>query len=267
MMNHSRPSDVELLEAMEACRPGSDDLAEADMALLAAAMAGRRDLEDRFARLQKADVAIAGAIQDVAVPGDLGSRLFSQIPPNVRVNAVGRRRALAWSLCGIAALLLVGVASWALWPSQSVSDYTPMAVLEEAIGFFERTAPGSGTELSQTAPPEAFAFSRFVRPGRSVLWHSIDGMLNEKGVAYEWAGASGSRAVLYVFQVTVAGVAGEPPQRPMHGTGNCAASVWHEGGLLYVLVVRGGQPAYLENLIQPEGEIAIWMPARSSHSA
>jgi hypothetical protein len=74
---HDESSQHErILEALDACRAGHDDLHDADLAALAARLAEDADLRDRLARVQRLDVRLAEAIDDVPVPEGLAERLL-----------------------------------------------------------------------------------------------------------------------------------------------------------------------------------------------
>ena len=83
-----------LLAAMDACRPSHDDLADPLLAPLAAAVAGDPQMDDRWQRQQKLDVALGGALQDVPVPDGLTERLLA---------ALGNARAAKATLAAAAA--------------------------------------------------------------------------------------------------------------------------------------------------------------------
>jgi hypothetical protein len=89
----------------------------------------------------------------------------------------------------------------------------------------------------------------------AVRWRAVSGVLDCRGVAYDLADANGNRATLYVVRRTVAGVPTAPPSRPALSSGNCSTSAWQEGGLLYVLVVRGEASLYDRFLDLPRGPI------------
>ncbi len=79
--------DERILEAIEACRPGIDDLADADFAHLATAIAADPGLEDLYERLQAVDTRVAAALHDVTVPEGLARRLTDHL-------AAGRARSV-----------------------------------------------------------------------------------------------------------------------------------------------------------------------------
>ena len=78
-MEHENFGHREILEAMESCRPGSDDLFDPALAPLVEVLTLDPDLADRFQRQQQADAAVASAFRDVAVPDGLAERLLGRL--------------------------------------------------------------------------------------------------------------------------------------------------------------------------------------------
>jgi hypothetical protein len=267
-------SDERFLEAMEACRPASDDLADPEFAPLAAELGRNRKMAVYFARLQKVDAVVAGAMQDVPVPAGLSSRLLAAlavqavagaaltpaeepapVPVTVAAADLPRRRARPWlfSVAGaLAALLLVGVGLM----QRAQIEYSPASVLELAIDFFNNDAHELGHRLSVATPPWGFPASRYVQLPAETRWRKVGSFLDSGGVAYEIAGPGGLRATLYVVRRTVPGLADQPPTRPSYGTARCCSAAWQEGQLLYVLVVVGEGRDYQRLLNVSQGPLA-----------
>jgi len=122
-----RPTpDPRLLEAIEACRPGSDETSDPEMVLLAAELARHPELDRLYRRVQKIDRAIGDAFRDVPVPSGLADRLLARLgvsassgqepavegqpaaqEPPVRLGRRVRRR---WVIAGVASALLASAA-------------------------------------------------------------------------------------------------------------------------------------------------------------
>jgi len=247
--------ELQIWEKMEACRPGHDDLDNPELAGLAAEIAVRRDLENRFARLQRLDGALADAIQEVPVPDGLAGRLMAALPLAGEPAAFAHRHVRPWwfaAALAVAALVLVLVS---IWQSARSVPWTATAVLEEAVALFSNGGQEAGRPISDSSPPHALPLSPAVHAWPQASWHSISGFLDRNGVAYDLTSGRGTRATLYVVKRTVAGLPDEPPSRPALGTGNCTAAAWQEGSLLYVLVVQGDATAYAEFLDLPRGPV------------
>jgi hypothetical protein len=77
---HNGPiRDARIVEAVEACRPGSADVADPELAFLTAEMGVDRELEVIYERLQRIDARLAAAFHDVPVPGGLAERLLARL--------------------------------------------------------------------------------------------------------------------------------------------------------------------------------------------
>ena len=256
-MRHD-PIDERLLEAMECCRPASDDLGDPAMSGLSAELGRNHKLEVLFARMQKVDAVLAGAIQDVPVPAGLADRLLARLSVPATESAavasgeccaaapptkITRRRVQRWALvvsAAAAAILLVAVG----WFQRSRVEYSPSSVLEAAVDFFNRDGHDGGSLLSAVASPWGYPASRCVRLPPETRWRKVASLLKSGGVAYELAGANGPRATLYVVRQSVPGLPDQPPLRPVYGTARCSSAAWQEGQLLYVLVVIGETADY-----------------------
>lgn len=263
----------QIREAMEACRPGHDDLEGPEMARLAAEMVAHRELERRFARLQQLDGILAEVIQDVPVPEGLADRLMvvlsacvpAEAPApaqddtgaSLAVPASGstRRMSRPWwfALSGVvAAAVLVAVS---VWQSGGSAPWAASTIVDEAITLFSNDGNDAGRLVSEASPPWALPLSPTVRSSAATRWRPIAGFLDRRGVAYDLTSVRGTRATLYVVNRTVPGLPDEPPSRPSPGTGNCTAAAWQHGSLLYVLVVQGDAAAYSEFLDLPRGPV------------
>lgn len=69
----------EILRDMDACRPGSDDLARPELARLRAALAEQPDLARLYDKSQRLDARLEDALQQVPVPADLQARLLARL--------------------------------------------------------------------------------------------------------------------------------------------------------------------------------------------
>jgi hypothetical protein len=267
--------DERICEALEACRPGSADLADPALSQLAAAMAVDPALEELHRRVERIDARLAAAFHDVPVPEGLAERLLRQLSaaqalqadavhegreesrdgeepaaPVVRPAALSRaasrvsRRwlvAAAVPLCAAAGLLI------AFFLNNQQVKYSADRVMEDAAALFCNEEHPEG----RTEPwPNSFPFSRDVLWMPGTTWRPVSGLLDSDAVAYDLRGPGGVRATLYVIRCE-ADVADEPSRQPAPTTGNCSAAAWKENGLVYVLVVKGGEADYRSFLERP----------------
>jgi hypothetical protein len=276
--------DARLAEAMEACRPGSDDLSDPGLAILAERLAAGGELKEVFDRLQQVDGSLAEAFRDVPVPGGLADRITARLAaadeapdtsgekrdaggaaPSFPIGAAAerpRRLSRRWLLGaagGVAAAAAsIVVAIIVLRPTPATR--TASEVWDGAIVFFVGETDMVGKPLAETAPPEAyppaegFDDSRF--PG--IRWRPVRDFLGLEGVAYDLGPLHGApRATLYVVRCGVPGLGTEPPLTPSRTTRNCSVGAWQADGLLNVLVVDGPPRTY-QNFLRGE---ATWIVA------
>jgi len=133
-----------LREQIDACRPGSDDLALPALAELADAVEQDRAVAEALARSQRFDQAVAAAMHDVSVPAGLADRLLAACERDkpapasqVAEPTAGRRYSRRnWMIAigSTAAVLLAGLAAWQFArPARVVSaDELSMAVSQWA---------------------------------------------------------------------------------------------------------------------------------------
>ncbi len=274
-MGNDPTADPRILEAMEACRPGSDDLADPAMEGFRRQLSDSPELSRAYHRLQRLDQALADAFGDVPVPEGLQDRILARLVaaegdsppegsretslsrdsevvsvPQTGIRRGGRRRWLIGACAAAAAAALVLGVLFHLRRSDGIN---PSDLLSSSIEFFRNDAREGGHPMSgPVQPPPEFPFSRglaaifapietrFVQ----MRWRAVQGFLNREAIAYDLVGRRGVSATVYVAKCSVNGLAEEVPLRPMLSTGQSSASAWQEGDLLYVLVVDGGIQDY-----------------------
>jgi hypothetical protein len=279
--------DSRILELLEACRPGSDDLSDPAMAPLISQMAASRELDDLYERLQKLDGCLAAAFQDVPVPDGLADRILA------RLNAAGTEKvitdmaappgsAMAESLAGaqpanaavrplrfmprfsrfatsrpvlaggVTAALVLLAAVGVLWRmGSSDREISP----ELAIEQFNSDRHDGGTPLDARPAPSGYPCSEFLSLPPSTRWRDVDDFQGAKAVAYDFQGPRGAGATLYVLRGKAAGSPPSSPPWSPHTTGNRAVGWWQEEGLVYVLVIEGDAAEYRQLLQSNSGPV------------
>jgi len=269
--------DPRVLEAIEACRPGSDDMEDPALALAAAEMAASPELRDLFERLQQVDGTIGSAFQNVPVPEGLADRITTRLasvrnghgapgsdlegaetpaPEPIREASTPRRRiSRRWVLLGSGGAIVAASLAVAFL----VREARPVAlgeadVLDEANSHFDGDGGLEGRlVMERPSPPDFPAGPEFgVSKFRKLRWRSIGDFLGCKGVAYDITPPGTARATLYVVKCTeVLKLSPRPAYTPMSTTRNRSVGMWQTGDLLYVLVVEGGQREYQRFLPHP----------------
>jgi len=293
-MESSPHYDQRIIEALEVCRPGSDDVADPALRVLADAIEADPEVAQLYARLQEVDRRVAAAFADVPVPEGLERRLLERLgvasdqgvspgedagrgleqTPGVLTAADSAtpepqpettlqprpmaprpaRRARGWLLAGGGAAVAAALVAGAMMVfSEGGPDYTTQAVRDEAIRFFSQESPEAGR---RDEPPSSYPLSSAMArlPGFEVEWRWVSGLLESRGVAYDFRGPRGVRATLYVLNRQVAGLPAAPTLRP-YTTGGCSVEAWQEGGLLYVLVVNSGDRRTYQQFLYRSGPL------------
>ncbi|MGO8747628.1 MAG: hypothetical protein ACLQNE_16780 [Thermoguttaceae bacterium] len=278
-----------ILELLEACRPGSDDLSDPAMASLNAQMAASRELDDLYERLQKLDGCLAAAFHDVPVPDGLADRILARLnaaptekvvtdtpalsgdamaeslagvqPVNAAVRplrfmrrfsrfAAGRPILAGGMAAALAAIVLLAVVGAFRRMGSSDWQISP----ESAIVQFNSDPHDGGMLLDARPAPSGYPVSEFLSLPSGARWRDVGDFQGRKAVAYDFQGPQGAGATLYVLRGKAAGLSSGPPWPP-HTTGNRAVGWWQEEGLVYVLVIEGDAAEYRQLLQSGSGPV------------
>jgi len=245
-----RITDDPLRQAIDACRPGSQDARSAEFGSLTENLKSNPRLRSLFERTQSLDAKIVAALVDVPVPRDLSASILSRLsasaheslvhvfpieqPPTEIAQPAWRFRLRPSRRAGaaVAAALLVaaGLAFWG--PGRPLDN-------EQLLSFAAaHTAQLSSKWNRAEEAPAKLAVPRSVTAAVR-RWQPVDGFLGHSGVAYELVDAAGSKATLYVVRMKLPSLRTIPPSTPESPTGGGAVAAWRSDKLVYVLVVRG----------------------------
>lgn len=276
-MDHEPIRDPSILEAIEACRPGSDDLSDPMLSWLATRLEADPQLRADYEKLQLADANLAETFRNVTVPEGLVERIVARLeaeprargvsetssdgppsdkagetaatslPPQRQVSPQQRSRR-RWMLAGAACFAVAGsmLLAIVLINTTGNENLTASAVCEKAIDFFDREADVAelGKLIGEVSPPRAYRLSPEVASLPEIRWRRIQGFLGRPGVAYDLTRPASPRTTLYVVRCTVPGLPRVPPLRPVLNSRRFYAAAWQSGSLVYVLVVEGGPRTY-----------------------
>jgi hypothetical protein len=260
----------DLLELIDACRPGTDDVRLPEMRALAERMEQDSTIAQQYERIQRLDSAVKTAMTAGPVPEGLASRLLAAIDradkpfsdagvdPTVAAasepsgeierattasqsgHRVGRKRTFWISLTSLAAAIALVVV---LWP-------------RDAVPVTERDMPERVRQWTALIQPERWRTSRFpdkeFPPGNRVLlrprrWQSIASRESGRLVCYDLSPPGGSAILLFVSPIVPSrpyALPSWPSEQPGWNTqGLCIAS-WMVKGLVYALAVEGGAARY-----------------------
>ncbi len=254
-----------LIEAIEACRPQSDDLSQPDLAFLAAELAGNARLGETFERIQDTDAAIGRVFRDVAVPEGLADRLLVRLAEARQVEATRvradvvlaetavRRFRRRLAILGLAALAAAAAAVLAFWPNIHTHAYSLAEIQTKAMARFQADLEQKplGQPVSPSAPLQAFPVSRDVVVNSGMRWRDVSSLLGGKAIAYDLTLPDGTCATLYAVRLRSGfpkTLPSSAPRTPTQMTQGRSIAVWQNatpsGGLVYVLAVNGGPSSY-----------------------
>lgn len=273
--------DERVSQFFDACRAGSDDLRQPEMAPLAEHLVVHPEDARRLARVQQFDAAVRRSLNEVAVPTGLADRVSASLaaarsidlavenPHRPTASADGvrplsqvepassavRRASRLWLAVGAVAAAGLGLL---LWYGQSES-YTREDVLLAAAEFLPDD--GQGILLSEQAP-QGYPLGNVVTPGPHIRWQAVKDFLGHKAVVYRLANPQAGQkpASLIVVRLNmpprplkIDAQLGSAPRHKAFSTGGATSDCWQAGGYLYVLVVEGDQNRFRHFLrtVQP----------------
>jgi hypothetical protein len=283
-------TDQEIQQAIDACRPGSDDLQRPEMAALAAAIRCDPDVRRRYDCSQQFDASVREAFRDVPVPAGLADRLLAAVEPSlgqateelqapvtprslghdVRKDAEDvsrwphrrRRRILSIVAGGLtAAAALAGFLL--LVPYFGAAEPRPDDRLPgEILAWADAVVRQGWNEDLQTAQSLRRPLDRAVRANPQ-RWCSITTAYDSQTIVYDVAPRGADMALVFCMQCPVRSsrLPDMPPWNAFSATGGLTLGVWRRGDMVYVLVVRGGPRRYRE-LIEASPLIGVLLNGR-----
>jgi hypothetical protein len=209
------------------------------------------------------DEKLAAVLHDVLVPDGLAQRLLERLEnekPMVGNALPAARRGLSrrtWAISAGLAALAAGLLIAAWLGLQKDEELSPQYVLDEAIRLFDADLDEPGPLLARTPAPTEYPHSVAVFQVRGARWRHLESFLGRRGVVYDLPGPTADRgAALYVIESDGIDCLDALPSSRPYTTAGCCASVWQEGGLLYVFVVQGDESTYRAYLNLPHGPMA-----------
>ncbi len=252
-------NERKLSEMIDACRPGSDDLDQPEMARLAKQIAAEPSLRTRYERTQQLDARIARSIADVDVPPGLHERVLSKlcgagvpacIDPNYAPSRRGRllynRRIISLAAVAVGLLLLVG--GYVLWPRHHSFNYDDL--LKLSTDWYTQLR----REVAwQFLPPHEmvrdYPVAGAIRPHPG-HWADVSSLIGESACAYDLTTVDGRHAALLVILHPDPIASASPPLKPGSSTGGLMVGCWQSGNLVYILMVEGSERAYRSLLVE-----------------
>jgi hypothetical protein len=267
-------TDQEIQQAIDACRPGSDDLQQPEMAGLAEAIRRDPDVRRRYECSQQFDALVREPFRDVPVPDGLADRLLAAIAPSLDRTTVESQQPVA--LRPSEHHVRKAAEQAGRWPRRKrrriwmVMTGSLMAAAA-VVGFLLLVPYFSGDEPlpDDRLPGEILAWSDAVVrqgwnedvPAAQVLrpldravradpqrWCSIATAYDSQTVVYDVAPRGAEMALVFCMRCRVRNsiLPEMPPLNAFSATGGLTLGIWRRGDMVYVLVVRGGVRRYRE---------------------
>jgi hypothetical protein len=260
-------NEREIIQAMEACRSGADDLHCDQLSEVAVAIAGDPALRRRYEQIQNWDQSIGRALRGVPVPAGLPDRLLAALaatadrsrlglesaavavplPETVsaRVPAVGNRRRWAIVSAALASAALVFLALFVSGISRPVPEPTA-EFAGEVIAWSEVTASRQDWRSDFASPElEGYRFDPALRatPRR---WTWLRTPYHPATLVYDLTSPRDAPIYLYCLPAAArrSSLPGAPPEKPFSTTGGFTLGMWQRDDVVYVLSVQGGQRRY-----------------------
>jgi hypothetical protein len=255
----------QLREQIDACRPGSDDLALPALADLAAALPGDAALREEFARSRQFDQAVAAALHDLPVPAGLAERLLAAMVARGSqaevdgadldgplgadraegvVEVASRpttsfwRRPLsrrAWHYAAASAAVLLVAGSLGTWRWRGTPhEITPDLLAASLESWTNAAAAGRPV----TALPRGYKLPATL-VARPVSYHPFTTHQGWRAFAVNLSRPPAPAATLFIVRSRAKARLAAAP-RSISASGGRAAFAWQAGGLVYVLVLDRG---------------------------
>ncbi len=246
----------DLIQNLDALRPGSEDLSRLADESVRAELAADPQARELYERIQSMDAALGSAIREVETPADFEERLLARLNaadgverdpseaavPGSRPGARGAKSRRWWlataATVALAASIAVVLTIWQPWSSKYViRDVDDL--LTRAMEFYLEDEGSHAARLEDSRMLATHPISDGVRADTDPQARLVRDFLGRTAVAYDLQGPRQSRATLYVWREKLPMLPTSPRVEPLP-TGGLWLSAWREGDVAYVLVVRGG---------------------------
>jgi hypothetical protein len=264
----------DIKQAIEACRPGSEDVSLPEMSQLADAIRDEAKVREQYERIQRSDTLIRDAFRDVVVPDGLADRLLESLadaqpresieqrpsPRSVRREVVGlddgglrlqktrRRRWFRTALClaAISTVFLMAV----VYVNRPRNEPIPSEQLRAEVSAWRAQVVRNGWQRDMDS---VVARNRPLDVGIAATprqWCQIETRYDATTVVYDLANSSADFACVYCMHIRTSNsdLPATPPLTPYRPTGRISMGVWRHGDMVYVLAVQGDAARYGEFL-------------------
>lgn len=265
-----------ILEALDACRPASDDLHSADHPELAEAAALVREdaaVQEALTRVQHFDQQIGQAMEDVDLPEGLAARVKARLAAVPAVVAIQATEVAPVEAAEPVSLSLPADSTRRVWMLRAA--YAAAASVAVAVGVWQYTATREvqlsrgdfralskdlhtqalsaedwQTDLAQA--PADFPFPKDALLANAKRFKTFPG--DRHAVAYD-VSFGNRKATLIVYRGTAPELDVVPPRTPSFDSQGVYQGLWRRNGLLFALVVEGSPAVYRQLLPSNQGTL------------
>jgi hypothetical protein len=266
---------TEIQQAVDACRPGSEDLQGPEMAALSEAVQSDPEVRRCYERSQQFDAAVSWAFRDVPVPVGLADRLLAAVGPSSEQSTAKPSELV--SLPSTDRDIQIAANQGSRWPQRrnrriwtvaagTLTAAAALAVFLLVVPYFGAEEPQAGDRLAgdivawtdlvvrqgwnedlQAAQVHERPLDRTVRASPQ-RWCSIATAYDSQTIVYDIAPPGGALALVFCMRSKsrTSSLPDIPPWNAFSATGGLTLGVWRRGDMVYVLVVGGGARRYRE---------------------
>ena len=254
------PDRLNILEGIEAARPGSDDVGLPELSHVAEAIAADEQLEQRYLQVQQSDASLAKVFQEVDAPVGLQDRLLAALesqdskasaasevlpkPSTKKHTSVvpdrGSRRWLMASSIAASLLIALGLGFYFLYEPAPATE----AQVEGVAQLLHAELPFDGWKSPSAQPGSRPACDQMQPEAQLVGWLPVEGLGDQHAIAYRYQ-RHDVTATLFVFRPrSVDPSLPTAPLQPATSSG-VTVGVWRDGDLVYALIIDGNATQYL----------------------
>lgn len=274
-VRHMNDSDTTktIKEAIDACRPGSDDVSLPEMSALAESLQDDDQVRGWYDRTQRSDLAIGGVFQDIPIPEGLSDRLVEAIQKvreepgeesssfvdeavaeqsdlntaaSVAIPAARRKRWKPLAVVGASLAVIILACFFLLRPDDR--EITIGKLHSEVSEWIVEVAPSTDWNLDLGEVP-----AKYIPRDPALLaipqqWCFTETSHDRRTIVYGVSRPGEKEVSAYVFCIHTKGrditLPNVLPLAPQWTTGRVSIGAWQRNGMVYILAVQGGEQQY-----------------------
>lgn len=239
-----------LLEMIDACRPGSDDLSQPELSELADELSRNPQLQNVFDQSQELDLSIRSSFQAVAPPHGLVDRLLESLEKNSPdaedleahpdfdqplVELSPRKSRRTWTMLVGSASLTAIVAALVIWLQAPSTEWTlSESAIAARVDVWNKSLEDDHWQGVADSTPAGFPTWRHLKLGRHDRWQWL---AIDQVVCYDLANGEGT-ARLFVMKPAAKMALPATPSPGYPSAAGWHVGAWQANGRVYFLAVR-----------------------------